>query len=113
MIGARNIAQVVLMSIALQGILNILRGRTMDNYIQVIVCHNLKDTIEMCRKFMRAHNIEKVERFGQANYRFISEGKEYAIMNHLDYEQWCKGKTYIKDGKLMHSGYELKEQSNE
>lgn len=86
----------------------------MSKYPIVILGENLKETQNICREFVRQNPVNSVERKGQAKYKFTSNEKEYWIMHKSYYEEWCKGRTYWKNGKLMHSGYEeLKGQKNE
>lgn len=82
----------------------------MKDYPIVIVGWDLKDVQNICREFIKNNLINSIERKGQAKWKIISNSKEYWILHKSDYEVWCKGRTYYKDGKLMHSGYELKEQ---
>ena len=34
----------------------------------------------------------------------LKNGDEVWIMPRIEYKVWCKGRTYMKDGKLYHSG---------
>ena len=82
----------------------------MNNYPIVIIGNNLKNTQAICSDFVENNSIKTVKRFGQCKFKIETDENEYWIMLEDDYVQWCKGRTYYLDGKLMHSNYELKEQ---
>lgn len=80
----------------------------MSNYPIVMVGNNLKNTQLIFKDFVRNNPIKTIKRLGQCNFKIETNGKEYWIMHKCYYEEWCKGRTYYLNGKLMHSGYELK-----
>lgn len=83
----------------------------MNEFPIIIVGENLRDVQNICREFAKNNPIHSIERKGSARWKIISNDKEYWVLHRSDYAEWCKGRTYYKDGKLMHSGYELKEQT--
>ncbi len=52
----------------------------------------------------------KVDRHRQC---ITMDGNEYHFVSDGRYEMWIKGKTYWHDGKLYHSGYEVREHDRE
>lgn len=81
----------------------------MSKYPIVILGYDLRETQEICRKFVRDNSINSVRRIGQCEFKFEVNGNEIWIMHKSCYDEWCKGRTYYYDEKLMHSGFELKE----
>lgn len=86
----------------------------MSKYPRIIYGYDLRETQYMCKQFMKDNPTAKVKRVGQWEFKFEVNGEETWIMHHTHYEEWCKGRTYYNDGKLMHSGYpiESEEQKN-
>lgn len=82
----------------------------MNEHPIVVIGNDLREVQDLYRKFAQQNSIHSFERKGQAKFKIESNEREYWIMHKSYYEEWCKGRTYYKDGKLMHSGYELKEQ---
>lgn len=82
----------------------------MSDYPIVMVCMDLRDVQNTCREFAKNNSIHGIERYGIAKCKIISNGKEYWILHKSVYREWCKGRTYYRGGKLMHSDYEVKEQ---
>lgn len=82
----------------------------MSNYPYVIIGTNLRNCQMIYRDFVKNNPIQSIKRYGQCQFKIKSNGKEYWIIHQSYYEIWCKGKTYYMNDKLMHSGYEIKEQ---
>lgn len=80
----------------------------MNEYPTVIVGINLRDVRNICIEFAKNNPTCNIERKGQAKCKITSNSKEYWVIHKCYYEEWCKGRTYYIDGKLYHSGYELK-----
>ena len=43
----------------------------------------------------------------------LKDGREVWVMPAIEYEQWCKGRTYLLDGERYHSGYPVKRKIGE
>lgn len=73
----------------------------------VIVCGYARDLTQTCFDYVEK-NKEQVFRFYTKNYIGIAElknGDEVWIIPSSIYKNWCKGRTYMIDGKKYHSGY--------
>lgn len=63
------------------------------------------------REYTEKHweNIKRIM-FNNSSLRIWTEdGNVHHFMSGHRYSRWCKGRIYYMDGKLYHSGYELKE----
>lgn len=49
--------------------------------------------------------IDKIVVFSKYPKRYILNGDDHWYMGKIAYSKWCKGRTYMLDGKLHHSGY--------
>lgn len=85
----------------------------MSEYPIIIVGDSLKDVQDLCREFAKNNPVHGIERKGQAKYKIISNKTEYWVMHRSYLEDWCKGRTYYQNGKLMHSGYPIEEKGEE
>lgn len=77
------------------------------------ICHlyrSEKDAREAHYDFVRhACSIDKVPIFFKDDRnQCVVDGETHWFLSEYRYETWCKGRDYILDGQLMHSGYPMK-----
>lgn len=53
-------------------------------------------------------NIDKIIFFKYDRDKCVVDGETHWFLCEYRYVTWCKGREYILDGQLMHSGYPVK-----
>lgn len=83
----------------------------------MIICHvYLYESIatDEFREFVRKNNARITHSFADCRKVAITDkGNEHYFMGESKYAEWCKGRTYMIAGRLMHSGYEIRREKHE
>ena len=77
---------------------------------EVIVCGYAREFKTTFFNFLE-QNKDNLFRYYNTNLIGVAElkdGREVWVMPAIEYEQWCKGKTYLLNGERYHSGYPFK-----
>lgn len=74
---------------------------------EVIVCEYARDFKTTFFNFLEQNkdNLFKYYNTYLIGVAELKDGREVWIMPYIEYKQWCKGRTYIKNGKILHSDY--------
>lgn len=78
----------------------------------MIICHLFEFEIQAVRylKEYEAENYDDIAKVDMGKHKIIMKDKNiHEFMGISKYCKWCKGRTYMLNGKIYHSGYELKE----
>lgn len=82
---------------------------------EVIVCRYARDFKTTYFDFLEQNkdNLFKYHNTNLIGVAELKDGREVWVMPAIKYEEWCKGKTYLLDGELYHSGYPVKRKIGE
>lgn len=62
-------------------------------------------------EFMEKHKRDTIQIIYDDRRMVITDdGNEHIFMGGKRYREWCKGRTYMLNGVLMHSGYPFKKE---
>ena len=77
---------------------------------EVIVCRYARDFKTTFFNFLEQNkdNLFRCHNTNLIGVAELKDGREVWVMPAIEYEQWCKGRTYLLNGECYHSGYPLK-----
>ena len=78
----------------------------------MIICHLFEFEFQAirCLKEFVAENHDDIEKVDAGKHKIIMKDKNiHEFMGFSKYRRWCKGRTYMRNGKMFHSDFELEE----